>query len=55
MANREYNGFPDPFVSREEKLEKSYGLQYFKKMYDEWANEEIGSGSYVSRNERYTR
>ena len=55
MTNREYNGFPDPFVSREEKLEKSYGLQYFKKMYDEWANEEIGSGSYVSRNERYTR
>lgn len=55
MKKQSFSGYPSPFVSREEKLEKKYGIQYFKRMYREWANEEIGSGSYVSRNERYTR
>ena len=55
MGKTAFSGYPDPFVSREEKLDKKYGVQYFKRMYKEWADEEIGSGSYVSRNERYTR
>jgi hypothetical protein len=55
MAKTSFSGYPDPFVSREEKLEQKYGIQYFKRMYNEWSNEEVGSGSYVSRNERYKR
>jgi len=55
MAQKSFSGYPDPFSSREEKLDKKYGIQYFKRMYKEWADEEIGSGSYVSRNERYKR
>ena len=50
-----YNGYPNPLASREEKLEKAYGLIYFRRMFYEWTNQEIGSGSYTSRNERYTR
>ena len=55
MTKTSFSGYPSPFVSREEKLDKKYGIQYFKRMYNEWANEEMGSGSYSSRNERYKR
>ena len=55
MGKTSFSGYPNPFVSREEKLEKNYGMQYFKRMYHEWVDEEAGSGAYVSRNERYKR
>ena len=38
MAKTSFSGYPNPFVSREEKLEKKYGIQYFKRMYNEWSN-----------------
>jgi len=55
MSKKTFGGYPDPQASREEKQEKTYGLQYFKRMYGEWANEEAGNGSHTSRNQRYSK
>ena len=37
--NKNYGGFPDPFATQEEKLQKHYGIQYFKRMYQEHVND----------------
>ncbi len=55
MSKKQIGGYPDPQASREEKLEKSYGIDYFKRMYGEWSNEESGDGTHSSRNQRYNK
>ena len=55
MNKKSLNGYPNPLSSREEKEEKSYGIQYFKRMYKEWIDADIANGLHTSRNERYKR
>ena len=55
MSKKQIGGYPDPQASREEKLEKSYGVDYFKRMYGEWSNEESGDGTHSSRNQKYNK
>ena len=41
MAYKEYNyGYPSPFAPDETKENKEYGLQYFQRMYREWAGKD---------------
>jgi len=55
MSKKQIGGYPDPQASREEKLENSYGVDYFKRMYGEWSNDESGDGSHSSKNQRYNK
>tara|TARA_R110002051_G_scaffold67379_3_gene121930 strand:- start:69 stop:2354 length:2286 start_codon:yes stop_codon:yes gene_type:complete len=55
MKNKNFYGFPNPLASREEKLEKEYGLQYMRQMYREWENEGAGVNLMSTRNQRYKR
>ena len=55
MRNKDFYGFPNPLASREEKLEKAYGLQYMKEMYREWENDGAGVNLMSTRNQRYKR
>ena len=55
MKNKNLYGFPNPFASREEKLTKEYGLQYFKQIYREWEDEGSGANLMSTRNQRYRR
>ena len=55
MKNRDFSGFPNPLASREEKLNKEYGLQYFRQIYREWENEGSGANLMSTRNQRYRR
>ena len=55
MKRKNLYGFPSPFASREEKLTKEYGLQYFKQIYREWEDEGSGVNLMSTRNQRYRR
>tara|TARA_R100000008_G_scaffold26150_1_gene14226 strand:- start:12998 stop:15283 length:2286 start_codon:yes stop_codon:yes gene_type:complete len=55
MKNKDFYGFPNPLASREEKLTKEYGLQYFKQMFREWEDEGSGVNLMSTRNQRYRR
>ena len=46
-----YAGYPNPLASAEEKMNPEYGLQYFKKMYADFAGED--GSLYGSRRRRY--
>ena len=37
--NYNIGGYPDPFATQEEKLQKPYGVEYFKRMYHDWVND----------------
>ena len=46
--NKKSSGFPDPLASKEEKLDKGYGLRYAKAIYSQWGD--MGqSGSLFSK------
>ena len=34
--NKKIGSYPSPFVSKEEKESKEYGLEYFKRMYQDY-------------------
>ena len=51
MIEDSLRGFPNPLATPEEKAEKAYGLQYFKKMYSDWAGAD--GQLYASRKRRY--
>ena len=55
MKTKDFSGFPNPFASREEKLTKEYGLQYFRQIYREWENEGSGVNLMSTRNQRYKK
>tara|TARA_R100000315_G_scaffold4571_4_gene1569 strand:+ start:3150 stop:5432 length:2283 start_codon:yes stop_codon:yes gene_type:complete len=55
MKNKNYYGFPNPLASREEKLEKEYGLQYMRQIYREWEDEGSGVNIMSTRNQRFRR
>tara|TARA_R110000850_G_scaffold273392_3_gene409763 strand:+ start:2686 stop:4968 length:2283 start_codon:yes stop_codon:yes gene_type:complete len=55
MSKTQIGGYPDPQASREEKQEDIYGIEYFKRMYGEWSNEESGDVTHSSRSERYRK
>jgi len=46
-----YAGYPNPLATPEEKMNPEYGLQYFKKMYADFAGED--GSLYGSRRRRY--
>lgn len=55
MKHKDFYGFPNPLATREEKMEKAYGLQYMKQMYREWENDGAGVNLMSTRNQRYKR
>jgi len=55
MKYKDFYGFPNPLATREEKMEKAYGLQYMKQMYREWENDGAGVNLMSTRNQRYKR
>lgn len=51
MEDNSFRGYPNPLATPEQKAEKAYGLQYFKKMYADWAGAD--GQMYASRKRRY--
>ena len=52
MEKYTLGGYPDPFAIQEEKLQKSYGINYFKRMYYDWVNDTNISDDKAKRYER---
>tara|TARA_R110002012_G_scaffold316089_2_gene530654 strand:+ start:1597 stop:3879 length:2283 start_codon:yes stop_codon:yes gene_type:complete len=52
MENYTLGGYPDPFATQEEKLQKSYGINYFKRMYYDWVNDTNVTDDKSKRYER---
>jgi len=48
-------GFPDPLVSQEEKLSKSYGLKYAKAIESQWGNTQDNNSTYGGRKNVFAR
>ena len=48
-------GFPDPLVSQEEKLQKSYGLKYAKAIEGQWGNTQDNTSTYGGRKNIFAR
>tara|TARA_R100001440_G_scaffold16880_1_gene28565 strand:+ start:14137 stop:16560 length:2424 start_codon:yes stop_codon:yes gene_type:complete len=48
-------GFPDPLVSQEEKLQKSYGLKYAKAIEGQWGNTQDNTSTYGGRKNVFAR
>ena len=48
-------GFPDPLVSQEEKLQKSYGLKYAKAIEGQWGNTQDSTSTYGGRKNVFAR
>jgi hypothetical protein len=48
-------GFPDPLVSQEEKLQKSYGLRYAKAIEGQWGNTQDNTSTYGGRKNIFAR
>ncbi len=52
MEKYTLGGYPDPFATQEEKLQKSYGINYFKRMYYDWVNDTNVTDDKAKRYER---
>lgn len=48
-------GFPDPLVSQQEKLDKSYGLKYAKAIEGQWGNTQDNTSTFGGRKNIFAR
>ena len=46
-------GYPNPMASKEDKQQKEFGIQYFKKMYADWNGD--NSSLLNLKSQRYDR
>jgi len=53
--NKNIKGYPSPLATKKAKDKKSYGLQYFKKMFQDWDNEGINGVSGREKRFKHAR
>lgn len=55
MQEKRKSGFPDPLADHEEKLKKSYGLQYARAIQSQWGKMNEKTSVFGKRNEIFER